>query len=874
MNNIFQQTVAHSAPGADLNSASNQLQSAGDALPKCVGALTQSLDKTTGIQFSDLFEIESIQRLQDQFSDVLGVASIITEVDGTPITKPSNFTRLCSEIIRNTELGRCNCFESDAALGSYCPSGPIMQPCLSGGLWDAGASITVDGKHIASWLIGQVRNETQDEEKMFRYSDEIGVDREVFRRALAEVPIMSTEHFQRVAQLIFFFAQELSNRAYQIVQQAHYINERKEAEEALRDAEAFSVSIRDSLVEHLAVLDSQGVIIAVNRAWQRFAEKNGASGPLLNSIGMNYLNVCEKTPGLPDDKDAEAARKGILAVLNGATREFRMDYPCHSLNEQRWFQMNVTKLKGSQSGAVVAHLDITARKQAEEELFHSKEMLQIVLDNIPAGVFWKDRNSIYLGCNSACASAAGLSAPSEIIGKSDFDLSWKASTEAYQSDDRAVMESNIPTYNIEESLPQSDGRNSSVITSKVPLHNREGNVFGIVGTFEDITKRKAMEEQLLRDERIDSIGRLAAGVAHDLNNVLTPIMLSAEMLPYTEDPDTRESLISSIAECAKRGADVVNQVLTFARGSKGERTKVQLNPLVNDVEKIIRSTFPKNIDITSDIPSDLWPVKADATQIHQIFLNLCINARDAMPEGGSLLITGENVEIDENFAAMVSGAKEGDYAMLSISDSGTGIPQELLTKIFDPFFTTKGVGRGTGLGLSTVIGIVRSHVGFVSVQSEPGHGATFKVFLPRETGEEAVQRHFANLELQPGNGETILVVDDEVFIAKTTALVLEKNGYKVLTAAEGTEALALYREHANAIALVLTDVIMPGMGGVQLAQALNEINPQVKIIASTGQASENRQAQLQAVGVKIILRKPYDTKKLLATLNDAIHAVA
>ena len=843
-------------------------------MPKCVGALTQSLDKTTGIQFSDLFEIESIQRLQDQFSDVLGVASIITEVDGTPITKPSNFTRLCSEIIRNTELGRCNCFESDAALGSYCPSGPIMQPCLSGGLWDAGASITVDGKHIASWLIGQVRNETQDEEKMFRYSDEIGVDREVFRRALAEVPIMSTEHFQRVAQLIFFFAQELSNRAYQIVQQAHYINERKEAEEALRDAEAFSVSIRDSLVEHLAVLDSQGVIIAVNRAWQRFAEKNGASGPLLNSIGMNYLNVCEKTPGLPDDKDAEAARKGILAVLNGATREFRMDYPCHSLNEQRWFQMNVTKLKGSQSGAVVAHLDITARKQAEEELFHSKEMLQIVLDNIPAGVFWKDRNSIYLGCNSACASAAGLSAPSEIIGKSDFDLSWKASTEAYQSDDRAVMESNIPTYNIEESLPQSDGRNSSVITSKVPLHNREGNVFGIVGTFEDITKRKAMEEQLLRDERIDSIGRLAAGVAHDLNNVLTPIMLSAEMLPYTEDPDTRESLISSIAECAKRGADVVNQVLTFARGSKGERTKVQLNPLVNDVEKIIRSTFPKNIDITSDIPSDLWPVKADATQIHQIFLNLCINARDAMPEGGSLLITGENVEIDENFAAMVSGAKEGDYAMLSISDSGTGIPQELLTKIFDPFFTTKGVGRGTGLGLSTVIGIVRSHVGFVSVQSEPGHGATFKVFLPRETGEEAVQRHFANLELQPGNGETILVVDDEVFIAKTTALVLEKNGYKVLTAAEGTEALALYREHANAIALVLTDVIMPGMGGVQLAQALNEINPQVKIIASTGQASENRQAQLQAVGVKIILRKPYDTKKLLATLNDAIHAVA
>ena len=231
---IDQKAVEDSAQASPFKSANDQLQSeianrhrVEDALQKRVLALTEPLDPAAKIRFSDLFGIESIQRLQDQFSDTMGVASLITEPDGTPITKPSNFTRFCSEIIRNTELGRCNCFKSDAALGVHCPSGPIMQPCLGGGLWDAGASITVGGKHIATWLIGQVRNEAQNEEQMLRYADKIGVAREPFRQALTEVPIMSTEHFQRTAQLLFSFAQELSNRAYQNIQQARFINERR-----------------------------------------------------------------------------------------------------------------------------------------------------------------------------------------------------------------------------------------------------------------------------------------------------------------------------------------------------------------------------------------------------------------------------------------------------------------------------------------------------------------------------------------------------------------------------------------------------------------------------------------------------------------------
>lgn len=387
----------------------------------------------------------------------------------------------------------------------------------------------------------------------------------------------------------------------------------------------------------------------------------------------------------------------------------------------------------------------------------------------------------------------------------------------------------------------------------------------------DITERKLMEEKVLRTQRMGSIGTLASGVAHDLNNIITPIVLAANMLRSAEDSNSRECFISSIEKCAQRGADIVNQVLIFARGAEGERVTLPLNRLVNGMEKILRETFPKNIVIESSMPPELWRVNADPTQIQQVILNLCINARDAMPRGGTLLISAENEKIGDKFASMVPDAKAGDFAMLSICDSGTGIPREIVSKIFDPFFTTKEVGKGTGLGLSAAIGIVRSHGGFVTVVSEEGKGSTFKLFLPRETGDTTELRTAESIKMPQGDGETILVVDDEIYIAKMTAMVLERNGYKALIAAEGTAALALYREHAHEIKVVFTDVMMPGMDGVGLAQALKGIDAQVKIVASTGHAAETREAELRALGVNVILSKPFDSRKLVTTIYDAIH---
>ena len=705
-----------------------------EALKKRMVALTQPLDNAAELLFSDLFDIESIQRLQDQFAKATGVASIITKPDGTPLTHPSHFCRLCIEVIRKTEKGRCNCFKSDAALGRHSASGPIIQPCLSGGLWDAGASITVGGKHIANWLIGQVRNETQDEETMLRYADEIGADRATFRQALAEVTVMSRERFEQIAQALFTLAGELSSRAYQNIQQARFITERKRTEEMLRESEARYAQLAEQSSTIAWEVDTQGLYTYVSKVSE--------------------------------------------AVLG-----YRPD-----------------------------------------ELMRRKHF---------------------------------------------YDLHPESGREAFKA---SVFARKEPFNNFVNAMQAKDGRQVWVSTNGAPILNAEGALCGYRGSYTDITERKAMEEKLLRTQRMESMGTLAAGVAHDLNNILTPIILSAEMLHASEDDESRECLISSIEECAMRGAAVVNQVLTFARGTKGERTALQLNRLVDDTGKIARETFPKNVAITSSVPTDIWPVKGDSTQIHQVLLNLCINARDAMPEGGTLHISVENTEVDQNFAAMVPEAKAGDFAVLAVTDSGMGIPREMIAKIFEPFFTTKEVGKGTGLGLSTVIGIVRSHGGFVTVESKVGRGSTFKVFLPRETEGTAEQKPSPPPQMPQNGKATILVVDDEITIAKTLSMVLENKGYKVLTAFDGNEALPLYREHANEIDLVLTDVMMPGMDGVALSRALKKINPQVKILASTGQASETRQDELHALGVDVILHKPYDAKNLLAALHTAIHA--
>jgi len=372
--------------------------------------------------------------------------------------------------------------------------------------------------------------------------------------------------------------------------------------------------------------------------------------------------------------------------------------------------------------------------------------------------------------------------------------------------------------------PHPDGLMLS-ITAR-PARGPDGVIRGAVVAMRDITAQKQMEEHLLRNQRMDSIGSLAGGVAHDLNNVLAPIMLSIELLQMTmTDPQSRR-ILDTVHQSAHRGARLVRQLLTFARGTgEAEYRVVEIPPMIAQLEKVLGQTFPRNIKIHLDLPADLWPIFADDTQIEQVLLNLCVNARDAMPEGGLLTISASNTTIDELQASARPGAKPGTFLQLVVADTGTGIPQAVLDRMFEPFFTTKPPGKGTGLGLSTILGIVKAHGGFIDVKTQVGRGTAFHVFLPSRTPTGSTASGKEAAPAPRGQGQQLLVIDDEEAIRQTVATTLEQHGYRVHVAEDGVDALAWFAKNHAAVDAVLVDMKMPVMDGLTTLQALRKISP-------------------------------------------------
>jgi nitrogen-specific signal transduction histidine kinase/CheY-like chemotaxis protein len=402
------------------------------------------------------------------------------------------------------------------------------------------------------------------------------------------------------------------------------------------------------------------------------------------------------------------------------------------------------------------------------------------------------------------------------------------------------------------------------------LRDGYGQPKGFLQIETDISERKKVEQQFLRAQRMESIGTLAGGIAHDLNNVLGPIMMGIEVLKIN-CPDTEsQHLLGLIGISAQRGADMVSQVLSFARGVEGKRMEVQVHHLVTDIVQIANDTFLKHIEITNHFPQKLWSVQGDPTQLHQVLLNLCVNARDAMPNGGRLSITAENIRLDEHYAAMETEAKAGPYILLQVEDTGSGIPPGIIEKIFDPFFTTKEIGKGTGLGLSTTMAIIKSHGGFLRVYSELGKGTKFKVHLPADPDSSDVTVEDAKAKLPRGNGELILIIDDESTVRQVTQQTLEAFGYRTVIASDGPEAVVIYARRGDEVAVVLTDMMMPGMDGYATIQALKKMNPSVRIIAASGLALNEHVARAANLGVTDFLPKPFRAEKLLNTLSQIL----
>ena len=412
------------------------------------------------------------------------------------------------------------------------------------------------------------------------------------------------------------------------------------------------------------------------------------------------------------------------------------------------------------------------------------------------------------------------------------------------------------------------GQEIIVLSRRTLMRDEEGQPKSILVVDTDITEKKKLEQQFLRSQRLESIGTLANGIAHDLNNLLTPILMTAQLLEMQLHDEQSKRLLPILVTNAKRGANLVKQVLSFSRGIEGERTLLQVRHLIAEIKQIAKETFPKDIEFSTDIPQDLWAISGDATQLHQVLMNLCVNARDAMPHGGTLCISAENLSIDENYASMHLNAQVGPYIVVTVSDAGTGIPPKILDRIFEPFFTTKEQGKGTGLGLSTVSGIIKSHGGFIDVYSEVEQGTQFKVYLPAMEGTQKQQ--IDDSELALGNGELILVVDDEPAICEVTKASLLTCNYNVLTANDGMEAIALYAQHKNEISAVLMDLMMPEMDGLTTSRILQKMNPQLRIIATSGLPSNGKVTEAAASAVKTFLLKPYTAQELLKTLRSVL----
>ncbi|MEO6874839.1 MAG: PAS domain S-box protein [Opitutaceae bacterium] len=390
----------------------------------------------------------------------------------------------------------------------------------------------------------------------------------------------------------------------------------------------------------------------------------------------------------------------------------------------------------------------------------------------------------------------------------------------------------------------------------------------IVTVVRDITERKATEEQLLHSQRIENIGMLAAGVAHDLNNVLAPMLMAASILQshITDAGDLR--MVQMVEASAQRGAALVRQILGFAHGVGGEQQLVQVKHVLHDIASIITETFPKLLDFEQEIPRDLWTIQGNPTQLHQVILNLCINARDAMPDGGTLTLKGENCSLDEPAARAIPGASPGDWLKLEVSDTGTGIPPDVLAHMWDPFFTTKGPGKGTGLGLSTVRGIVERHRGVITVQTVPARGTTFTVYFPATDG--TVGTSPSTPLVFRGNGELIAIVDDEESIRNLITDILFHHGYQVISASDGIDGVGLMAKHVGEIRLVITDFNMPGLNGDKFARVIRSMNPAIKIIGISG-GDEGRVAAATANPyADVFLTKPFKAEVLLAQVQELL----
>ncbi|OUL25587.1 PAS domain S-box protein [Nostoc sp. 106C] len=524
----------------------------------------------------------------------------------------------------------------------------------------------------------------------------------------------------------------------------------------------------------------------------------------------------------------------------------------------RRFSTQVRDRQDKYFGRLYIFEDITTRKQVEQQICEQAALLDISTD----AIVLRDLSNKILLWNKSAEHLYGWKAE-EAIGQNANQLFLNETLSQYSEICQIVLDKGC--WQGELDRTSQLGRELIVESRWMLVRDEHLQAKSILIVDTDITHKKQLEKKFLRAQRMESIGTLASGIAHDLNNVLSPILMSVQILKTKFHDQQIEQMLSILENNTKRGANLVKQVLSFARGIEGDRQLIQVKQLILELQQITQETFPKTIEFITELASDLLPVYGNSTQLHQVLMNLCLNARDAMPDGGEITISANNIYIDEIYSQAYFDAQEGYYIVLTVSDTGLGIPNEILDKIFEPFFTTKEFGSGTGLGLSTVMGIIKGHGGFINVSSCVGKSTQFKVYLPAV--HTVVTQMTDDNEMPLGNGELLLVVDDEAAIREITTTSLESYNYQIISASDGIEAIALYAQNQDKIKVAIIDMMMPKMDGATTIHTLQKMNPKLPIIAVSGLATSEQVFIDKTSQHTAFLSKPYTVQELLKTLQ-------
>jgi PAS domain S-box-containing protein len=526
-------------------------------------------------------------------------------------------------------------------------------------------------------------------------------------------------------------------------------------------------------------------------------------------------------------------------------------------------------------GALVFVRDVTERKRAAETIAYERQLLRTLLDLMPYGVYIKDLDSRFLMANETLAKRFGKDNPAQLLGLSDKDFFPAETAAVFRADEEKVFAGETINEK-EKSVVFPNGQKRTLLTTKVPFRNSQGKICGLVGIGLDITEHKLLEEQFRQSQKMEAFGQLAGGVAHDFNNLLTVIEGHVALLQLREStPAEQAGGLAEISKAAERAANLTRQLLTFSRRQLFQPKPVDLNEVVANTTKMLQRLIGEHIGLETHFAPGGAPITADRNMMEQILINLAVNSRDAMPKGGRLIIQTAAITISETGAAANPKARPGAFIRLSVTDTGCGIAPKEMEHVFEPFFTTKEIGKGTGLGLATVFGIVTQHHGWIEVKTKVNEGATFHIHLPRLAETESALAELSRPSNVRGGNETILLVEDEAPVRSLARTILEQKGYHIIEADSGLSALEIWQQQRDAIDLLFTDMVMPeGISGRELAARLLAEKPGLKVIYSSGYTDDMLGESSPLRNNPNFLEKPFSPHKLLKQVRDCLDGVA